>query len=70
MSLIIQSTPNATKKPKYSYLWVIQQHYGYGWEDVSEYDKADTKWSDVKHDINEYRITGYPTRYINRREKI
>ncbi len=27
-----------TKKTKYSYSKVIQQAYGQGWEDVSEYD--------------------------------
>jgi hypothetical protein len=26
-----------TRENKYSYLKVIQQNYGYGWEDVSEY---------------------------------
>ena len=26
------------KQNKYTYLQVIQQNYGYGWEDVSEYE--------------------------------
>ena len=26
------------RKPKYNYINVIQQYYGYGWEDVSEYE--------------------------------
>lgn len=26
------------KQNKYNYLAVIQQHYGQGWEDVSEYE--------------------------------
>lgn len=58
------------KKTKYNYLYVIQQYYAgaYGWEDVSEYNKSETKYSDVRKDIIEYRLTGYPTRLINRRE--
>ena len=55
---------------KYKYLLVIQQYYdpGYGWEDVSEYDKK-TEYKDWKHDIREYKLMGYPTRTINRRIK-
>lgn len=71
---------------KYSYLKVIQQHYGQGWEDVSEYDcnsnyypkEATVKVIDGKYihshlyrdDLREYRLMGYPTRVINRRVKI
>lgn len=73
---------------KYNYLLVIQQHYGQGWEDVSEYEADSTgtaKEYDTKertnektgrkyfeklitHDAREYRLTGYATRVIFRRE--
>jgi len=76
------------KQNKYNYLLVIQQHYGQGWEDVSEYeaDSAGTaKEYDTKertnektgrkyfeklitHDVREYRLTGYATRIIFRKE--
>lgn len=56
------------KKNKYCYLWVIQGYYGYGWEDLSEYDKSEYSFSDVRHDIREYRISdSAPKRLINRR---
>lgn len=58
---------------KYNYVQVIQQYYtgSYGWEDVSEYDKPKTREERelIRHDLKEYRLTGYPTRLINRREK-
>jgi hypothetical protein len=65
------------KKLKYSYSNVIQQYYGsYGWEDVSEYDAKSNGLSIdketrelLKHDLKEYRLTGYPTRLIFRRIK-
>ncbi len=75
------------KQNKYNYLSVIQQHYGQGWEDVSEYEcnsqyinfeKSGSFYTDSKgrqrelslitHDLREYRLTGYPTRLINRKE--
>lgn len=72
------------KQTKYIYLAVIQQNYGgYGWEDVSEYETDSTytpieqsdklspkgfKESLLRHDLREYRLTGYPTRVIHRRE--
>lgn len=62
---------------KYNYLKVIQQNYGQGWEDVSEYETnsqgtpkelhTDGK-SLIKHDLKEYRLTGYCTRVIRRKE--
>lgn len=71
------------KSNKYNYLNVIQQNYGQGWEDVSEY-QANSKgvsieYSDklspkgrketlLKHDAREYRATGYATRVIFRKE--
>jgi hypothetical protein len=75
------------KQNKYTYLNVIQQNYGQGWEDVSEYEansqfinleKSGVFYEDKKgrkreywlttHDLKEYRLTGYPTRIINRKE--
>ena len=70
------------KSSKYQYVTVIQQQYGCGWEDVSEYetdsqyipkDKSDKlsplgrPESLLRHDLREYRTLGYPTRTINRR---
>lgn len=60
------------KTTKYNYIKVIQQHYGQGWEDVSEYEANSTgNAKDIKllvHDLKEYRRTGYPTRTIFRKE--
>lgn len=73
------------RQNKYNYLRVIQQHYGQGWEDVSEYpskfngicieqsDKPSPKGrkeSLLSHDLREYRFTKYPTRVISRKELI
>ena len=57
------------RKNKYNYLWVIQGYYsGYGWEDLSEYDKKEYKRSDVIHDFKEYKIADpSPKRIIERR---
>ena len=44
-----------TKQNKYSYVKVIQGNFGYGWEDVCEYDKQD--YSLVKNDLKEYRLS-------------
>lgn len=79
------------KANKYDYINVIQQHYGQGWEDVSEYE-ADSKGNSIgdalhsgkfvtnektgrtreltllSHDLKEYRMLGYPTRVIFRKE--
>jgi hypothetical protein len=73
---------------KYSYFLVIQQNYGFGWEDNSFYpcnsqgipnEKSQefrlTKYGTKLflslhgHDLREYRLTGYPTRSILRKEK-
>ena len=71
---------------KYNYLKVIQQNYGQGWEDVSEYEtnsqgepkefheypvidgKHRQTISLVRYDLAEYKLTGYPTRVIGRKE--
>ena len=61
------------KTKKFNYIKVIQQHYGQGWEDVSEYEaNSNGTTKDRKtllHDLKEYRLTGYLTRVIFRREK-
>ena len=72
---------------KYNYLKVIQQNFGNGFEDVSQYEcnsqgvttEMSGKFKELKngnkreinllmHDLHEYKITGYPTRVIMRRE--
>ena len=55
-----------TKQTKYSYVKVIQGNFGYGWEDVSEYDKQDYQL--VKNDLKEYRASNTGVyRVIDRR---
>ena len=60
------------KTTKCNYIKVIQQHYGQGWEDVSEYEANSTGSARdrklLMHDLKEYRLTGYPTRTIFRKE--
>lgn len=72
------------RETKYNYYNVIQQHYGQGWEDVSEYEADSTgqskEMSDkpnpktgrpetlLRHDLREYNLTGYATRVIFRKE--
>lgn len=62
------------KANKYTYIKVIQQNYGQGFEDVSEYEaKSNGQCKDkllLRHDLKEYRLLGYPTRVIFRREKV
>ena len=54
------------KQNKYSYVKVIQGNFGYGWEDVSEYDKQ--AFAAVKNDLKEYRLSSTGTyRLIDRR---
>ena len=55
-----------TKQTKYNYVKVIQGNFGYGWEDVSEYDKQD--YHLVKNDLKEYRLSNIGVyRVIGRR---
>ena len=55
-----------TKQNKYSYVKVIQGNFGYGWEDVSEYDKQE--FATVKNDLKEYRLSNTGAyRVIDRR---
>lgn len=71
------------KATKYNYFNVIQQNYGQGWEDVSEYETnsqftpkevsdklspTGRKESLQSHDLREYRLMGYPTRVISRKQ--
>ena len=54
------------KQNKYNYVKVIQGNFGYGWEDVCEYDKQD--YPLVKNDLKEYRLSNTGVyRVINRR---
>ena len=54
------------KQTKYSYVKVIQGNFGYGWEDVSEYDKQE--FATVKNDLKEYRLSNTGAyRVIDRR---
>lgn len=66
---------------KYTYLKVIQQKFGREWEDASDYETDSTYYPLEKHfnpstnktttllnhDLNEYRMMGYPIRVIRRR---
>lgn len=70
------------KTNKYTYLKVIQQSYGQGWEDVSQYEtnsvgiplelvsSTNSRGTQtlLMHDLKEYRLTGYATRVIKRKE--
>lgn len=63
---------------KYEYKKVIQQMYVgcYGWEDVSEYSCNSSGVMGIedrkvfKSDLSNYRLMGYPTRVIVRRERV
>lgn len=60
------------KQNKFNYLLVIQQNYANVWEDVSEYEATSMqrpKDARLFHeDKKEYRMLGYPTRIIFRKE--
>lgn len=62
------------KTAKYKYNLIIQQNYGFGWDDNSEYECNSTGTAKdrelFKHDLLEYRRTGYTTRVIKRKELI
>ena len=66
-----------SKVNKYEYLNVIQQSSGQGWEDHSTYEaKSNGNSIDnetkllLRHDLKEYRASGYPTRLIFRKKLI
>jgi len=52
-----------SKRNKYTYERIIQQHYGHGWEDVDAVDEHNSE----RYLLQEYRMMGYPTRAITRR---
>ena len=56
------------RKNKYLYLWVIQGDYGYGWDDLSQYDFKNGK--EMLYDFTAYRQNEpeYNHRFIQRRE--
>jgi len=56
------------KRNKFRYLDVIQGNYGYGWEDLSEYDNDHRE---ARKDLKEYRMAcPYGShRIISRREQ-
>lgn len=57
------------RRNKYCYMYVIQGNYGYGWEDLSCYDKAEYTRQQVFKDLKEYRISqDAPCRLVERRE--
>lgn len=60
------------KQNKYNYLLVIQQFYYNAWEDVSEYEATSMqrpKEARIFHeDKKNYKLLGYPTRVIFRKE--
>jgi len=44
------------KQNKYRYLYELQGNYGYGWDDLVEYDKADSStYKESKSDLKCYR---------------
>ncbi len=57
-------------KTKYTYIKVIQQHFG-TWEDVSEYETNSQGTPKdsllLKSDLKEYKLMGYPVRVIRRK---
>ena len=62
------------KKRKYTYYYVLQCNYGYGWDDVAfedehEINEYGTAWQRIKTNAKLYREnTKRPVRIINRRE--
>lgn len=51
------------------FYYVIQTNYGYGWEDESTYEVG-TKYSQVRHDADEYRLIANGVRIKRRTPKI
>lgn len=49
------------KENKYRYICVIQGNYGYGFEDVCEYDRGERR--QALQDLKEYRKDGYNATY-------
>lgn len=57
------------KQTKYIYEYVLQGNYGYGWDDLTSYDKSlSGAFKDAKKDLKDYRTNEpYPHRIIERR---
>ncbi len=55
----------AKENNKYEYLYVVQGHYGYGWEDLT----ASEDYKEMRDDLRAYRENepAYPHRIIKRR---
>ena len=51
------------------FYYVIQTNYGYGWEDESTYEVG-IKYSQVRHDADEYRLLGGGVRIKRKPAKI
>ena len=51
------------------FYYVIQTNYGYGWEDESTYEVG-TKYAQVRHDADEYRLIAKEVRIKRRTPKI
>ena len=51
------------------FYYVIQTNYGYGWEDESTYEVG-TKYAQVKHDADEYKLIANGVRIRRRTPKI
>lgn len=61
------------KQNKFRYLSVLQGNYGYGWDDLCEYDHNDAMWyKELREDCKAYRENepGYAHRVIERRELV
>lgn len=58
------------RKTKYTYCYVLQGHYGFGWEDLTAEDKATPgAWARIKANKRDYQENeGGRYRIINRRE--
>ncbi len=71
--LVKKAVTPKPKKNKYNYFKVIQQNYGQGWEDVSEYE-ADSQGNAkdrklLQHDLKEYKLQHRNTRVIFRKQE-
>lgn len=51
------------------FYYVIQTNYGYGWEDESTYEVG-TKYAQVRHDTDEYRLIAKGVRIKRRTPRI
>ncbi len=50
---------------KWCYLWIVQGHYGYGWEDLT----AAENYTEARDNLRDYRENEpSPHRLIRRRE--